>query len=304
MATDDIGNEMRRHQLKESQIIIVMLLALTGLVALAGEENDRSFLWRVRSNNTTVYLLGSVHLMKEDAYPLADSIEEAFERSQVMMFEVDLDQLTTAALKLLSEGSLPEGETLQDVISEETLKLVTARIRDLGYEPARFERMRPWLLAITLTSHELARAGYGQTSGIDVHFFERAKAANKERLALETVDFQIQLFAGLSEEENEAFLRHTLDDLDAVIPFVDDLMQHWCRGHVPEVEKLLTEAYQEFPELFRRLVSERNRSWLPRVEELLAGDTGAMVVVGALHLVGKEGLIELLKRKGYSVEQL
>jgi len=301
--SNDICGEERCRQVKTRQVIILMLLTLVGSVALAGEENERSFLWRVRSGSTTVYLLGSVHLMKEDAYPLADSIEEAFERSQVLMFEVDLDQLTAAAVKLLSEGSLPEGKTLQDVVSEETIELVTARIRDLGYKTAGFEHMRPWLLAISLTSYELARAGYGQTSGIDVHFFERAKAADKGRLALETVDFQIQLFGGLSDAEDEAFLRHTLDDLDTVIPFVDDLMEHWRRGHVPEVEKLLTEAYQEFPELFRRLVSERNRNWLPQIEELLVGDQDAMVVVGALHLVGEEGLLAMLEEKGFSVEQ-
>jgi uncharacterized protein YbaP (TraB family) len=242
--------------------------------------------------------------MKPEAYPLSPAIEQAFERSQVVVFEVDLDQLTTAALKLLSAGTLPEGQTLQDVVSSETYQLVSARFRDLGMNPDGFLKTRPWMLAVTLTSYELARAGYGQATGVDMHFFERAKEAGKPRLALETVDFQVGLFADLDAAEGEAFLQYTLKELDTVIPFVDDLMAHWHSGDVDEVRKLLTEAYREFPDLFQRLVSDRNRNWLPEIEKLLAGDQESMVVVGALHLVGEDGLLALLAQQGYKIEQL
>jgi len=153
-------------------------------------------------------------------------------------------------------------------------------------------------------STQFPTQGYAQTAGVDLHYFDRAKAAGKRRLALESIDFQVGLFANLSREEDAEFLQYTLDELDTLIPTVDHLMAHWRSGHVAEVEALLTDAYREFPDLFRRLVSDRNRSWLPQIEALLAGDGSAMVVVGALHLVGEQGLVEQLRQRGFAVEQL
>lgn len=281
---------------------LVLLLAAGSLQA-AGQP-DRSFLWSVRSSSTTLYLLGSVHLMKPDAYPLGEAIEGAFADAEIVMFEVDLDQLTGAALKLLAAGSLPDGRRLRDVVSDETWGLVESRLADLEMDVEGVQRMRPWLVAVSITSAELARAGYDQTAGVDMYFSGRAKAEGKRRLALESVDFQVGLFEDLSQEEDAEFLQYTLEELDTIIPMVDELVVHWKSGHVTEVESLLTDAYREFPDLFRRLVSDRNQNWLPQIERLLAGDEPALVVVGALHLVGQQGLLELLRQRGFTVQQL
>lgn len=283
-------------------VAVVMLTA--GSWARAEERSDRSFLWRVESPTTTVYLLGSVHLMKEDAYPLNPAIEKAYDDARVLVFEVDLDQLTAAALQLLAAGTLPDGKRLRDTLSRETWDLVDSRLADLGMDAAGVQGMRPWLLAVSITTAELARAGYGGAAGVDLHFFERARAEGKPTVELESIDDQVSLFANLSPDEDEAFLRYTIEELDTIIPVVDELVAAWRTGDVTAAESLLTEAYTEFPDLFRRLVSDRNRNWLPQIEQLLAGDQPAMVVVGALHLVGDQGLLELLRRRGYRVEQV
>ncbi len=285
-------------------VVVSLVLLLAGFWTHAEERPGRSFLWRVESPTTTVHLLGSVHLMKADAYPLNSAIEGAFDGARALVFEVDLDELTGAALKLLAAGSLPEDQRLRDVVSDQTWDLVESRLADLAMDLEGVQRMRPWLLAVSITSAELARAGYAGTAGVDLHFFERAKSEGKRTIALESVDDQVGLFADLSPEEDVAFLRYTLDELDTVIPMVDELMASWQSGNVAEVESLLIDAYREFPDLFRRLVSDRNRNWLPRIEELLAGGEPAMVVVGALHLVGEQGLLEMLRRRGHPVEQL
>ena len=284
-------------------VVVALLLLMADHRADATERAGRSFLWRVRSETTTVHILGSIHLMKPEAYPLGGAIEDAFANAEAVMFEVDLDQLTGAALKLLAAGSLPRGQRLRHVLPAETWGLAESRLVDLGMDVEGVQSMRPWLLAVSITSAELARAGYDQTAGIDLHFFDRAKRSGKRRLALESIDFQVELFADLSREEDADFLRYTLDELDTLIPMVDELVEHWQSGHVAEVESLLTEAYREFPDLFRRLVSDRNRNWLPQIEDLLAGHEPAMVVVGALHLVGEQGLVEQLRRRGFLVEQ-
>jgi uncharacterized protein YbaP (TraB family) len=285
-------------------VVAAIVPLLAGSLTVAEERPGRTFLWRVESPTTTAHLLGSVHLMKADAYPLSPVIEDAFDGARALVFEVDLDQLTGAALKLLAAGSLPEDQHLRDVVSDQTWDLVESRLADLAMDVEGVQRMRPWLLAVSITSAELARAGYDGTAGVDLHFFDRAKSECKRTLALESVDFQVGLFADLSLEEDAAFLRYTLEELDTVIPMVDELMANWRSGNVAEVESLLVDAYREFPDLFRRLVSDRNRDWLPVIEELLAGDEPVMVVVGALHLVGEQGLLEMLRRRGYPVEQL
>ncbi len=281
----------------------VLVIWLVGQWVAAQERPQRSFLWRAQSPSTTLSLLGSVHLMKPGAYPLSPAIERAFAGARMVAFEVDLDQLNGAAFELLAQGTLPDGQTLRDVVSEDTYRLVSRRLEELGLDAGGFQRMRPWLLAVTLTTFELTRAGYAQTEGVDRHLFERARDAGKATLGLETAEYQVRLFAELGEAQDEEFLRYTLLELETVIPEVDALMEHWRSGDVAEVERLLTESYREFPDLFERLVANRNRSWLPRLEELLAGDEPAMAVVGALHLVGSDGLIEQLRRRGYRVEQ-
>jgi uncharacterized protein YbaP (TraB family) len=284
---------------------------LIGLVAFAAipcgadqTETGRSFLWRVQSETTTLHLLGSIHLMKPEDYPLSPAIEGAFENARIVVFEVDLSRLTEASLQLLARGTLPEGQSLRDVLSPETYEEVAARIEEMGMDITGFAKMRPWLLAVTLTSIELMRAGYTQASGVDVYFYDRAVSDGKDTVGLETVEFQVGLFAEFGEGEDEEFLRYTIRELDTVIPLVDELLANWRKGRVDEVGRLLTEAYQEYPELFEKLVSDRNLSWLPRLEELLAGDQEAMAVVGCLHLVGEKGLVELLRSRGYRVEQL
>jgi uncharacterized protein YbaP (TraB family) len=268
---------------------------------LAAEKN---FLWCVRSASAELYLLGSVHLMKSEAYPLSDAIEQAFDRADKVVLEVNPDEMTGSAWKAIGKGSLPDGQTLSEVISQETYELLGQRLLELELDPKLFERSRPWMLAVTLTALELQRAGYSQSDGVDLHFYRRAKEDDKALTGLETVDFQIGLFAGLSREQDEAFLRYTLHEIETVIPLVDRLVSSWDAGDVEEVAGLLSEGYEEFPELFARLVTDRNRRWLPELEGLLRGNETAFAVVGALHLVGEHGLIEMLRKRGYTVEQL
>jgi len=117
------------------------------------------------------------------------------------------------------------------------------------------------------------------------------------------VEFQVGLFADLTAEQSLAFLRYTLVDLETVVPELDKLLAHWRAGNVAAVEALMGEGFDDFPELLDKMVTDRNRAWMSPIEELLAGDSDAMVVVGALHLVGEDGIVNLLRKKGYTVER-
>ena len=284
----------------------LLLVAATSVLPSAASDAaaGSSFLWRVSSDDRSVYLLGSIHFMKEDAYPLGASIEGAFDRAGVVVFETDVDELGGAAVSLLAAGTLEGDATLADVVPTELYDEVSRRLDDLGMGIGGFSKMKPWMIALSMTSLELMRADYLGSQGIDAYFSTRAKAAGQPQHGLESVDFQVSLFAEMSDDESAEFLRYTLTELDTVIPLVDELVAAWKIGDSAKIEALLVDGFEAHDALYDRLVTKRNLRWLPLIEELFKGDVDAMVVVGSLHLVGDQGLIELLKAKGYKVEQL
>ncbi|HSN57317.1 MAG TPA: TraB/GumN family protein [Candidatus Sulfomarinibacteraceae bacterium] len=281
-----------------------LLLVVGSAPAPAEEAADRSFLWRVRSDTATVWLLGSIHFMKADASPLSPAVEQAFTSSSVVVFEADLGDLQRAAVGMIAAGGLEDGTKLEEVVPAPLYRKVVGRLEELGMGAATVGSMRPWMAALTLTSLELSRAGYLGDQGIDATLYERAGRAGKERRGLETAEYQVSLFASLSDEEGLDFLRYTLEELDSVIPMVDEIVAAWRAGETERLEALLAEGFDEHPELYRRFVTDRNRRWLPGIEALLRDGGGGLVVVGSLHLVGPEGLVALLEAEGYEVTQL
>ncbi len=293
-------------------IVRRLTLALAVLVVAAsvavgdqpGTDPGKTFMWRVERGGTTVYLLGSIHAMKEESYPLPPIIEQAFAESEVVVFEVDSDEMTAAAFQLLLAGTLPGGQTLESLVGPATWAEFSDRMREAGFDPKMCASMKPWMAALTLTAFEMTSAGYLPSAGIDAYFSDRADDAGKERMALETVAFQVGLFADLTAEQSLAFLTYTLVDLETLVPELDRLSAYWRDGDVAPIEKYLLDGFEEFPDLFGKLVTNRNRAWLASIEERLAGDSDAMVVVGAMHMVGEEGLVQLLRKRGHTVEQV
>jgi uncharacterized protein YbaP (TraB family) len=224
------------------------LVAIGIAVLVAGSaasiaEAGSTCLWRVRSDTTTMYLLGSIHLMKPEAYPLPVVVETAFEASSRAVFEVDLGAEGTAgaALGALAAGLLPEGKTLRDVVSSETWRLVERSAAESGLDAGSLQRMRPWMVATTIALTELQRAGYSPADGVDRHFYRRALDGRKLVEGLETIEFQLQLMADLTPEQDEAFLRQTVHELDTVIPMVDEVIGLWRAGRVDQVTALLAD---------------------------------------------------------------
>jgi len=292
---------MKLDRLGSLCFAIATVTSTVGGLAQAGEK---SFLWRATSGDRSVYLLGSIHFMKEDAYPLDPSIENAFNEVGRVVFETDIDQMGKAAVGLLAAGTMEGDQTLAEVVPRELYDVVAQRLEGLGMGVGGFAKMKPWMVALSLTSFELMRADYLGAEGIDAYFSSRAKAAGKPQQGLESIDYQIALFADMSADESLEFLQVTMAELDTMIPLVDEIVVAWKSGDSGRLEELLAEGFDGHDELYDRLVTHRNLRWLPKIEELFGGDVDAMVVVGSLHLVGEQGLIQLLRAKGYEVEQL
>jgi uncharacterized protein YbaP (TraB family) len=283
---------------------IFLLLSLSAFAETPNTDpSDKTFMWKVERGETTLYLVGSIHALKEDAYPLPAAIETAFAEVEVAVFEIDLEDMTTAAIKMMSAGSLEKGRTLEEVVGPETWSDFETHVGDLGFDASLYQGMKPWMAALTVAAFELTKHGYLATAGLDTYFSQRADETGKERLALETAEYQVSLFAELSPEQSLAFLRYTLEDLETMVPELDQLYLDWLAGDVDSLARSLLEGFEEFPDLFEKMVVDRNHAWMPKIEQLLAGDRDAVVVVGSLHLVGEQGVVNLLREKGYAVEQ-
>lgn len=292
---------------KRMLMVSLAVLAFGGAAAVApapAGAADKTFLWRVSSQSSSVYLLGSIHAMKEESYPLPASMEAAYDAVNTVVFEVNLDEMNTAAAKMLAAGSLADGQRLETLVGPVIWADFRSHLDAKGFPAEMFQVMKPWMAALNLTVLEMMGAGYLPAKGLDSYFSRRAGKDGKDRVPLETVDFQVSLFADLTPEQSLSFLEYTLVDLKSMIVELDELSAHWRAGEVEPVEKLLLDGFEEFPTVFKKMVSDRNQEWMVPIEMLLAGTTDALVVVGGLHLVGEKGLINELKSRGYKVEQL
>jgi uncharacterized protein YbaP (TraB family) len=267
---------------------------------------ERSFLWKVTGPGGSIYLAGSVHLLTRDYYPLSPAMDAAFDDSDLLVEEADLGELDAPAsqFELLTRGLLPAGLSLEKVVEPSTYALITSRVADLGMPIEPLMRFKPWMLALTLVQIEWQKAGFEASFGLDRHFYDRATKEGKAVEALETLDYQISLFDDLTWELQDRLLAESLENADAERANVRQLVDAWKAGNAAAVEQLLFDELQDDPVLSRRLLADRNRNWLPKLDQLLTRRGRAFVVVGAAHLVGPDGLLALFKARGYRLEQL
>ena len=218
---------------------------------------------------------------------------------------MDLDRLSSplAQMNMLRKGLYLNGESLPNVLSPENYATAKANLIELGLHIEDFHRMKPWMTATAVMGLELQKLGFDSAYGVDRHFFEKAQAAGKDIQGLETVEFQLDLFDQLPLSIQEQFLLQTLEDLKNLDTQINDMVKAWTQGNVQELKALLV-GMREYPELYQALVVNRNNDWLPHIEQALQEKHPVFIVVGALHLLGKEGLVAALQEKGYLVEQL
>jgi uncharacterized protein YbaP (TraB family) len=290
-----------RHTSRRIAVIIALAFLATAHAAQA-----KTFAWKANGKGGAIYLIGSIHVMSESFYPLNPALEAAFTDSDLLVEEVDLAEMLepTAQLSILSRGMLPGGQSLDKVLSPATMALVQKTVGDLGAPAGPLMRFKPWMLAIALQGMELAKIGFNPALGLDQHFYDQAKAGGKGVQGLETEEFQISRFDDMTAEQQDRMLAETLKELATEAAAVGKLGDAWKVGDVPAIERIALADLKSDPLMYQRLLVERNKNWMPKIEALFARRGRALVVVGAAHLVGPDGLIAMLKAKGYTVEQL
>lgn len=296
-----------RRPAKSRHRIAAVVAALVALALVQLQAAAPSFLWKATGpRGGTVYLAGSIHLLSSQYYPLAPAFDEAFNASDLLVEELDLGEMLApeSQMLMLQRGLAPAGQTLDKVLSPQTLEAVRGKVTELGLPLAPLQLFKPWALALTLQGLEWQKAGFDAELGLDRHFYDRARAANKKVQALETLAFQISRFDELPMALQERMLAETLKEMDTAQASLDTLARAWKAGDAPGIERIVLRDLKSEPEIYDRLLLQRNRNWMPAVEALFARPSASFIVVGAAHLVGTDGLLAMLRARGYTVTQM
>lgn len=288
-------------------LLAVIWLFASDAHALEGRnsEAERHFIWTVETGRNTVYLLGSIHILKQDSYPLPREVEKIFDCCRKIVFETDLDGMNDpeSQKRIMKLGLYPSGLTLQENISQETYSLVKKRADAAGLPVSQFDRFRPWFAAMTLTGIELQRLGFDPALGLDRYFYQKAKKEGREMIFLETNDMQLNLMTSLNKRHQDDFLRGVIKELDVVETLASDMLDAWKTGDAEKLDSILKISHAEEPDIYDRFFIQRNKRWISIIQRLMNQDDDVLIIVGAGHLVGKDSVIELLKKKGYDVQQ-
>jgi uncharacterized protein YbaP (TraB family) len=285
-------------------------LCLIGLLCACSTTNklveSKATLWKVKGDHNTMYLLGSIHVLSKHAYPLKPALERAFDDASQVVFEIDLTQFTPTSFRqeFKRTALYPSGQSLSKKLSPGTIELLKSVLPDYGLTLDKVERFKPWFLAEWLSSRALEMAGFSDQLGVDFYFYHKAKAAGKPVLGLETLRDQAQIFDSFNDQESELYLVSTISGLPAYAVMVGRLVDAWKNGDVGLLDQLLNQDKRSDPTTHDVLFSKRNSKWMPEIERFAHESGNYLIIVGAGHLVGDDGVVAQLKRAGYSVQQL
>jgi uncharacterized protein YbaP (TraB family) len=252
-------------------------------------------------------VLGSIHYLKKEMYPLDEKIEKAFEQADVLAVEADVTNVEKVDVQKLFGGAFyTENDTLEKHLSPKTYALLKQKLNGLGASLEVANKYKPWFLAISLVSLEISRLGFDPNYGIDRYFLSKA-SETKKILELESLEYQFHLSSSLPEKDQELFLVYTLKDIKVLEKELDKLVKAWRTGDERGVESIITRTVKEDKRLipiYEKFIYERNRNMASKIEDYLKAKETYFVIVGAGHLVGSQGIIRILKGKGFAVEQL
>jgi uncharacterized protein len=263
-------------------------------------------LWEVHGKHNTVYILGSIHVLRSSDYPLAPAVLDAYAKSQALYMEVDLQEMDSAEVQseMLSSATLPEDTNLPQVLGKQRYEHAAVLAHDVGADLSMFDQFAPWFAAEAISQLQLAQLGFDPQAGVDMYFMEQARKDGKGTAGLETVHDQIALFQNMSLNDQADYLLSSLEQAHDLPKEVDDMVQAWKRGDTEWFVRQLKSEFGRDPHLYDSLLAARNRKWLPKIESLLHEDKNYLVIVGAGHLVGQGSVIDLLKKDGVAATQL
>ena len=271
---------------------------------LIATDSRAASVWKVTDNTGNVlYLGGSVHALKSTDYPLPAAYNRAFDASQRLVCEVDPKALAESSKGLFKAGQYPRGDSLKNHVDPRTYAYLRRLFGLLKVPETKFARYRPWFLSLMLQTPSLQ--GMSEALGVEEFLMRRARASSKPVLGLESAREHLEVFLGLTDRQSEAMLLMMFVPAERGSGSTgNEMVRAWQRGDADTDTRIVMDEFRDFPSLGERLLIDRNRKWMPRIEGYLGSGKTHFVVAGAAHMGGPGGLVALLRNRGYHVEQL
>lgn len=283
-------------------LFFIALTMVVGLSATAKEK--KSFMWKVESEKTKMYIVGSIHLANISLYPLPAVMEQAFDTADILAVEVNIN--TVNPLALTAKMFYSDGSTLRSALPDTIYNILLERFKKVKMPELYFSKMKPWAAVMTLAQLEMKGKGLDPEFGIDKYYLDKA-GKDKPIHELESFDMQLSLFDEF-DKHSDIYVKYSMEDLDESLKLVESIISAWKAGDAELLDRLITDSYKDYPqmkELMTKLNDERNILMTNKIENWLKGDKVYFVIAGAAHIVGDKGIISLLNKSGkYKITQM
>ncbi len=278
--------------------IAALILALLPSLLLA-----ESSVWKVSKGEQSLYIGGTCHVLRASDYPLPAEFDLAYAAADTLVFEIDpaAAQDPAFAMQLLAKASYTDGRSLKSVLSEEAYQALAAQGTKSGLPIEVLNGIKPGMVMMMLTMQELTKAGVSQ-EGVDMHYHALGLKDHKPVRSLETPDFQIDLITSLGEGMESELVLYGLEDLSHMKELFNELIGAWRAGDLAQIEALFLADMRDYPELYAKMLVDRNQRWIPQIKAYLKSPEVEFVLVGVAHAAGDDGILKLLKNQGYTVE--
>jgi uncharacterized protein YbaP (TraB family) len=284
----------------------LVAFAILLVAGVAHGDDEPAMIWIITGDTNNIYLLGSIHVLRESDHPLPEILEMIYDDAEQLVMEIDMDDVDPVSTMrfLTSHGVLKGDRTLQDVMGPEMYAAAEASAAAVDIPLEMLAKTEPWLAAITVEEMVMNRAGFNAAHGIEMYLTNKAVADGKIITGLETIEEQLGFLDGLSIDTQNRWLLQSISEAERTEKIIIELVAAWRRGDAAFLEEILLSEFDEYPELHDLILINRNKKWVGPIMALLNQDDDYLIVVGAAHLVGEESVPDLLSKQGVRIRQL
>jgi len=274
------------------------------IVALSFFLQAKSSVWKIsNAQNMHIYLGGTIHLLRDSDYPLPKAYTHAYQKSDIVVFETNIKDKSIG--EYMAQKSLyPKGTQLKDKLSPSTYQALEKYCTKVGFPLALISRMRVSLAMLSLSLHKFQSLGFHAHNGVDLHFYDQASSDHKPIYSFETPQEQVDMILSIGEGQEDKMVEYTLKDLAQLEAYFDPIVRGWRVGDREILAASLLKELKAYPKIYKRLLVDRNHNWIVTINNYFKTDKIEFVLVGAGHLVGKDGLLQYFEQNGYRIEQV
>jgi uncharacterized protein YbaP (TraB family) len=294
------GDGQKEDMMKKT--ILCLALGLIFVLPSTGETT----VWKVKSESSEMYIGGTIHVLRESDFPLPAVFDEAYEKAELLVFETDIGKISDPETQtlIINKAVYTDGTTIDKVISTETYSLLEEYCAGIGIPMSAIMQYKPSMIMLTLVAMKLQKLGVTE-EGVDKFFYKKATTDEKNIEGFETIEEQIEMIATMGDGIEDDFITHGINEIKIIGEIFEKIIDSWKTGDNDKlIDLLIKEMKEKFPNLYKKMLDDRNIKWLVKLEEYLKTAQTEFVLVGAGHLVGEKGVIEQLKKRGYEVEKL